>query len=168
MKSFLMLATLVMVGCGDDGVSVSANAGNVCDEIAKVACHNLYQCCTEGEIEDFLEVNEPRTEDQCREDVQRLCTRATNTLAFSIEEKRVRFDSDVMNNCLEALVAPEGTCATVASKLPWTEACMNSAWIGTVAPEGECLFAHDCAGGEDAFCAPNQKCQMRPTAGLIS
>lgn len=166
MRYCIAVLSMVVVACGGDGgVSIDADEDNVCAEIAEVACHNLYRCCAEGEIEDFLGVSEPRTELQCRDDVERICERRVNTLAFSIQEGRVRFDGELMNACLEALVAPDDTCATVVSKLPWTEACMNSAFVGTVGVDGTCLFAHDCAGGADAFCAPNQKCQMRPTAG---
>jgi hypothetical protein len=163
----LTIAVLMIAGCGGNGsVSIDADEDNVCGEIAEVACHNLYQCCAEGEIEDFLGVSEPRTELQCRDDIERLCVRRANTLSFSIQEGRVRFDSNIMNACLEALVAPDDTCSSVVTKLPWTEACVNSAWIGTVANEQSCLFNHDCSGGADAFCAPSQKCAMRPTAGM--
>jgi hypothetical protein len=166
MKSFV-IAALMIVGCGGSSdVNIDADEESVCSEIAEVACHNLYQCCAEGEIENFLGVSEPRTENQCRDDVKVLCQRRANTLSFSIEQNRVRFDANIMNACLEALVAPDGQCADVVMSLPWTEACMNSAWIGTVATEGACLFNHDCAGGTDAFCAPSQKCAMRPTAGF--
>ena len=98
---------ICLVACGG-GVSVSTNASNVCSEIAEVACHNVYKCCSEGEIEDFLGVDEPRTEPQCKEDVRRTCERNIAKLDAAIEEKRVRFDSDLMNNCLEAIVAPSG------------------------------------------------------------
>jgi len=166
MRNCFAILVVVAVGCGGDGgVDIDSNKDNVCGEIAEVACHNLYQCCAEGEIEDFLGVSEPRTELQCRDDVARICERRAGTLSFSIQEGRVRFDAAIMNACLEALVAPDDTCATVVSKLPWTEACMNSAFVGTVATDQTCLFSHECAGGVDAFCAPSQKCAMRPTAG---
>ncbi len=157
----------LVVGCGgDDGVSINASENNVCDEIAEVACHNLYQCCAEGEIEDFLGVSEPRTEVQCREDVRRLCERRTGTLNDSLDAGRVSFNAQLMNDCLGAIVAPQDTCATVVSVLPWTAACMNFAWVGTVATGGSCFFAHDCADEPDSFCGPNQKCQQKPTAGF--
>jgi len=65
----------VLVGCGDDGVNIDSSAESVCGEIAEVACHNLYNCCTENEIETFLDVTEPRTQEQCYTDVQRSCER---------------------------------------------------------------------------------------------
>jgi hypothetical protein len=162
----MVFAIVLVVGCGGDGsVDIGANADNVCGEIAEVACHNLYNCCAEGEIEDFLGVSEPRTELQCRDDLERICDRRAATLQFSVDQNRVRFDSTLMNSCLESIVAPDDRCSTIVDALPWTEACMSSAWVGTVPVDGACLFAHDCAGGEDAFCAPNQKCANRPTAG---
>ncbi len=163
---YVFVLGLLAVGCGGGGVEISASADNVCDEIAEVACHNLYQCCTEGEIEEFLNVSEPRTERQCREDVVRACKRASFTLTDSIKAGRVRFEPERMNTCLDALVAPEGSCGMIASELPWTEACEEFAWVGTVALSGSCSFAHDCAGAPDNFCAPNQKCTAKPTAGF--
>ncbi len=159
-------ASLVLIGlvaCGG-GVDVNANSDNVCSEIAKVACHNLYRCCSEGEIEDFLNVSEPRTEPQCQEDVKRLCERGVARLDASISAQRVRFDSDTMNNCLEALVAPDDACATVETTLPWAEECMNSAWVGLVADGGQCFGNFEC-GSRDSFCAPNQTCTAKPTNG---
>jgi hypothetical protein len=155
----------VLAACGG-GVEIDADEHNVCGEIAEVACHNMYQCCSEGEIEDFLEVTEPRTEDECRSDVERLCDRGSGSLQDSIEDGRVRFDAARMNDCLSAIVAPDGVCVDIVTVLPWTMACMDSAWVGTVGIDGQCLFAFDCAGAPDNFCAPNQKCAAKPTAGF--
>ncbi|HWO23652.1 MAG TPA: hypothetical protein VNO30_33150 [Kofleriaceae bacterium] len=157
---------LLAASCGGDGVDVSSSGDNVCGEISEVACNNLYQCCTEGEIEDFLNVSEPRTELQCREDVKRSCERALLTLNDSISAKRVTFNAERMNACLNAMVAPDDSCGMISATVPWREACMESAWEGTVAVGGTCIFGHDCAGAPDNFCAPNQKCTAKPTAGF--
>ncbi len=112
--SFRMFCLVAAVGCGgDDGVGIDTSQSNVCDEIAEVACHNLYNCCTEHEIQVFLRVSEPRTQVQCREDVKRSCERDIASLNFSIEQNRLRFDPNLMNNCLAAIVAPDATCAEV-------------------------------------------------------
>ena len=154
-----------IVACGDGhGVDIDTNADNACDEIAEVACHNLYQCCTEGEIENFLRVDEPRTEIQCRDDLRRACSRSFITIHSSLEAGRVRFDPETMNRCLSSLVAPEGSCGDVFDTLPWTDACMESAWVGTVAAGGECRFAHDCAG-TSSTCGPTQRCAAKPIQG---
>ncbi|HWU87006.1 MAG TPA: hypothetical protein VN253_07015 [Kofleriaceae bacterium] len=150
--------------CGGDGLDISTSASNVCSEVAKVACHNLYQCCSEGEIERFLNVSDPRTEPQCQEDVRRQCERSIVRFDAAIDGKRVRFDSSTMNHCLEALVAPSDTCATVDSVLPWTEACMNNAWVGLVADGSQCFAGFECASG-DSVCASSQTCTPKPTAG---
>lgn len=164
--SFRVFCVVAAVGCGgDDGVGIDTSQSNVCDEIAEVACHNLYNCCTEHEIQVFLRVSEPRTQVQCREDVRVSCERDIAPLNFSIEQNRLRFDPNLMNNCLASIVAPDATCAEVVAELPWAEACMDSAWVGTVPVEGECRYNHECAGAPDAFCAPNQKCTARPGHG---
>jgi Dickkopf N-terminal cysteine-rich region len=163
---FVCVLGLLAVGCGGDGVDVSTSEDNVCSEIAEVACNNMYQCCTEGEIEDILEVSEPRTELQCREDIKRGCERSLLSLKDSLAAKRVRFNAERMNACLKAIVAPDDSCGAIVPTLPWREACMESAWEGTVAVGGTCIFAHDCDGAPDNFCAPNQKCTAKPTGGF--
>lgn len=162
----VFVSGLLAAGCGGGGVDVSTNESNVCREIAEVFCNNIYQCCTEGEIEDHLSVSEPRTELQCREDMTRACERASLGLTDSIAKKRVTFDSERMNTCLDSIVAPDDSCGSIVTALPWKEACMEPSFVGTVALGGECLFGHDCAGAPDNFCAPNQKCTAKPTAGF--
>lgn len=160
---------IVMVGCGGGGnstqtIEIRTTQNNVCAEVAEVACFNMYQCCSEGEIERFLLVTDPRTEEQCRDDVRTRCERHLAVLDYSIKNNHVRFDSNIMDTCLKALVAPSGTCATVSSMKPWTEACMDSAWVGIVANGGECDFPYECV--KDSFCSPNRVCTALPTDGM--
>jgi len=159
-----VMAIAFLFGCGGGGVDISTDQNNVCDQVAEVACHNAYQCCSEGEIERLLNVTDPRTEDECRSDISRRCIRTIAALDYGIDQKHVRFDSKIMNDCLNALVAPSDTCATLASALPWTEACMNSAWIGLVDDGGACLSNTECSS-KDSFCGSNQTCIARPTEG---
>jgi Dickkopf-like protein len=155
-----------MIGCGGDdgGPSIGTTQDNVCDQVAEVACFNMYQCCSESEIEDFLSVTDPRTQDQCREDVQTICKRQMATLDFSLKNKHVTFDAKVLDTCLKAIVAPAGSCVSVESMAPWTEACMTSAWTGAVAVAGACDFGYECA--KDSFCNPNRICTALPTVGM--
>jgi hypothetical protein len=159
-------ALALMVGCGgDDGApSIGTNQDNVCDQVADVACFNMFQCCSESEIEDFLSVTDPRTEDQCREDVQTICKRQMATLDFSLKNKHVTFDAKVLDTCLKAIVAPSGSCVSVEAMAPWTEACMTSAWTGAVAAAGTCDFNNECA--KDSFCNPNRICTPLATEGM--
>jgi hypothetical protein len=154
-----------LVACGDDGVTIDSSSSNFCDQIAEVACHNLYQCCTEGEIENYLNVSDPRTEVQCRDDVTRSCHRQAAEVEDSIKQNRITFDAKKFNDCLTAIVAPDGVCSDIVMELPWKTACMNTAFVGAVATGASCLFDFDCQGAPDSFCAPAQKCMARPTSG---
>jgi hypothetical protein len=155
---------IVLANCGgDDGLSINANKDNFCSQIADVACHNLYQCCTEGEIENYLNVSDPRTQSQCVDDMTKACERDTAKLADALDSKRATFDSKAMNDCLNALVAPSGECATVDSMLPWVDACMTSAWVGAVSDGSMCYASFECAGS-DSFCSPSQTCTALPGA----
>jgi hypothetical protein len=156
----------LLVGC-QDGVSVDASADSFCEEFAEVACHNMYQCCSESQIEQELGVSEPRTEVQCREDKTRLCVRSTASYRDSLAENRVTFNAEALNGCLSALLAPDDTCSTYVDTLPWLEVCKAEVWTGLVATGGNCFFDHDCAGApKSAECGPDQKCVTLPTAGF--
>ncbi|MGE5180834.1 MAG: hypothetical protein ACM31C_02170 [Acidobacteriota bacterium] len=167
MRAALGFALISLVACGSDSTrpSINATKDNVCDQIAQVACYDMYQCCSEGEIERDLNVTDPRTQDQCRDDVRRLCVRRLADAEASLAAGRVTFDATTMDTCLKSIVAPDSECATVTDKLPWTDACMMSAWVGTVPVGGQCFFAFDCAGDGTAYCAPNQTCTALPTPG---
>ena len=157
----------LLVGC-QDGVSIDATEDTFCNEFAEVACHNMYQCCNEAQIENELGVSEPRTEVQCREDKTRNCVRSTASLRDSLKAGRVTFKPEVLNACLDAIIAPDdGTCSTYVDKLPWTDLCEEQPWVGTVAMAGKCFFDHDCAGSpKSAECGLDQKCVALPTAGF--
>jgi hypothetical protein len=159
-----VLAIAFLLGCGGSSVDINTDQSNVCSQVAEVACHNLYQCCAEGEIEKFLGVSDPRTEAECQVDFTRRCARQIAAFDFGISQKHLKFDAKTMNTCLNALVAPSSTCATIESALPWTDACMNSAWVGQQADGDDCLASDECAS-TDSFCGASQKCVALPGDG---
>jgi hypothetical protein len=151
---------VVLTGCGNNSPEIDTTQDNVCDQIAEVACFDMYQCCAEGEIEQILMVSDPRTQGDCQSDLRTRCKRDLADFDFSIKNKRVKFDAKVMNDCLKEFVAPDNTCVTVESAKPWAMACMTSAWSGTVAVGSACDFNHECA--TDSFCASNRTCTALP------
>ena len=160
---------LVAVGCGGDDnspPSIGATASNVCDQIADVACYNLYSCCAQGEINSYLGIDDSESEDACKSDIKKKCERSYADVEASVKAGRAKFNSDAMNSCLKALVAPSGECATVADAIPWTMACMQSAWVGLVSPGGQCFFTYECANAGTQSCSPSQTCVGLPTAGM--
>src|SRR5439155_19798939 len=102
--------------------------------------------------------------DECRADVRSLCERQKAIIDFSVKNNRVQFDAKVLNDCLSAIEAPDGTCATIGSMLPWTTACLESAWTGTVATGGQCDFAIECA--QDNLCSASRLCTALPGNGM--
>jgi len=174
MRSRLACGALAIVavalgcGSGDDNSapSVSTSSSNVCSQLAAVACYDLYQCCATGEIDQYLQLDNPEPVDTCKSDLQKRCERAYADVEASLVATRVKFDTDTMNTCLKALVAPSNACATVGDSLPWATACMQSAWVGTVNEGGQCFFSYECANTGTQFCASNQTCTGLPTAGM--
>jgi hypothetical protein len=157
-------ALVVLASCGGNGPDIETTQDNVCDQIAEVACFDMYRCCSEGEIERALGVSDPRSEVDCQSDLRTRCKRVIADLDFSIKNKHVKFDAKVMNGCLKEFVAPENTCVTVEAMKPWAAACMTSAWTGTVAAGGGCDFSYECA--TDNFCATNRTCIALPTENM--
>jgi hypothetical protein len=161
-----VIAALVMAACGGDGKpQIGANKDNVCSQIASVTCYNLYQCCSEGQIESFLRVSDPRSEEDCITDVTRLCDQETGLIDASIKAGRATFDATAMNACLKALVAPD-SCTSVGAMLPWAAACMKSAWTGAVPVGSACMQGFECADLTASYCAPNQRCTVLPADGM--
>jgi hypothetical protein len=154
-----IFAAAATLSCDSSSIDVNASEGTFCEVVSEVVCRDLYQCCTESQIESFLMVTDPRTEDQCRQDVAKSCGVATATLQFSANAGRVKFDAQVADTCLAALLAPS-SCTTVGSDLPWVAACMTSPWTGTVADGGTCFFNFDC--GSASTCTPAQVCKALP------
>ncbi|HEX8113591.1 MAG TPA: hypothetical protein VF516_37930, partial [Kofleriaceae bacterium] len=157
-------AFVVLVGCGGNGPDINTTQDNVCDQIAEVACFDMYQCCSEGEIERTLMVSDPRTQAECQSDLATRCRRQAADLDFSIKNKHVKFDAKVMNDCLKEFVAPSNTCVTVEAVKPWAMACVTSAWTGIVEAGGACDFGYECA--KDNFCASNRTCVALPTESM--
>jgi hypothetical protein len=157
-------ALVVLASCGGNGPDIDTTQDNVCDQIAEVACFDMYQCCSEGEIERNLGVSDPRTQAECQSDLATRCKRVIADLDFSIKNKHVKFDAKVMNDCLKEFVAPENTCVTVEAMKPWAAACMTSAWTGTVAAGSGCDFNYECATNN--FCAANRLCTALPTESM--
>jgi len=171
MRSRLALCSVVVVavGCGGDDnspPSIGTSASNVCDQVAAVACYNLYECCAQGEINQFLGLQTPESEDDCKSDIKKKCEREYADVEASVTAGRAKFNSDAMNTCLKAILAPSNACATVEDALPWTMACMQSAWVGTVNTGGQCFFTYECANTGTQFCSPSQTCMGLPTAGM--
>jgi hypothetical protein len=163
--AFLSVCGL-LVGC-QDGIKVDAEEDSFCEEYAEVACYNMYRCCSERLIEQELGVSEPRTEEQCREDKRRNCERSSASLRDSLKAGRVTFEAAAFNECLSTVIAPDDTCSTYVTELPWETPCEAQVWVGTVGMGGACFFDHDCAGSPNsAECGPDQKCIALPTSGF--
>jgi hypothetical protein len=157
-------AFVTILGCGGDSPDISTTEDNVCDQIASVACFDMYQCCSEGEIERLLMVSEPRTVDECHEDFRTLCERRAAQINFSLKNKHLKFDAKIMDACLNSLVAPD-ECVSVSSMLPWAMTCLETAaWSGIVGNGDACDFANECS--TDSFCSNGRVCTALPSDGM--
>jgi hypothetical protein len=165
MRTAIALGAFVaLVGCDNKSPDVSTTQDNICDQVAQVACFDYFQCCSEGEIETFLNLKDPPTQTQCEDDTRTRCERDRAAVNLSIKNKRVAFDAKSMNTCLESFVAPSGTCSMIAGKAPWIDACMDAGFVGTVEAGGACDFGYECV--KDTVCSGSRICTAHVSAGM--
>ena len=108
--------------------------------------------------------NEPNVRERMRlrvEAAAKALNYRPNPSARSLAGNRARLDSTALNACLNALEAPENTCATSAATIPWSTPCSKAAFVGTVAKGGACFRNYECS--LDDYCAPNDTCTALPT-----
>ena len=143
--------------------TVDSTTENFCVEVAKVACYNMFRCCTGAEIEGLLGLTQSTTEEECRRDVKLICLNDTADIRDSMTYGRVRLNTGALNLCLEAMMAPEGICYQHRADIPWTEVCEQPILSGLVAPGQQCLYDYECF--ENSYCAPDRTCRELPQLG---
>lgn len=139
---------------------VESTPDNFCGEVAKVACYNMFRCCTGAQIEGLLGLTQSITEQDCRRDVKLLCLDDTANIRDSMSKGRARLNAGALNLCLEAMLAPEGVCFQHRPDIPWSDICDQPAVSGLVAPGQNCLYDYECF--ENSYCAPDRTCRAFP------
>ncbi|MBN2498032.1 MAG: hypothetical protein JXR96_25800 [Deltaproteobacteria bacterium] len=162
---FLVLALACSSG-GDDEDRLERPApevsgDNYCAELAKVACYNMFQCCTGAQIESYLGVTISTDERSCRRDVELLCEQRSAVYEYAVEQGTVSLSVEQAQSCLDSLLAPEEQCFAFLAEAPWS-GCSASPFEGQVSSGGDCLYTFECANG---FCGPDRKCQALPQLG---
>lgn len=160
-----MLLALPTGGCSDNAKAVSVNVTqeNICEEIAEVMCHNMFQCCTGLRIEEVLGIEISTTEKECRSDMRLLCEDRSVEMQYAFENGTASFDQATAQACLEVLLAPKDICVELQLDPAWTELCAEIWVIGNQGVGDACFWDFECA--ENQYCAPNQECRMLPGAG---
>lgn len=162
----LPLVILALAACSDDKPSVAVTAGNLCDEVAAVACYDMYRCCDDPQIETQLAATSVPTQDQCKNDVRSRCAAdpELGKLSDSVTSGHMSFDPNVLDECLKALLEPASTCV-VSGIPPWISACMASAWTGTVPAGAPCANDRECADAADYCGTAMLVCVPKPHSG---
>src|SRR5262245_46042957 len=131
MRASIMFLVMT-VACGDNGdgrPEVATSVGTLCRTLAEVACHDMYNCCAEIEVEQYLGVREPRPESACVDDVETWCDRQLGEEQYAVAAGTLAYDADAMDVCLSALLAPADTCTFVGEEEPWRLACKDIARV---------------------------------------
>jgi hypothetical protein len=144
---------------GDPDVSVTQN--NLCDEMAEVLCHNIFECCTGSQIEEDFGLEITTTKKTCRRDVALQCEEGNALLLYAISAGTVAIERDKANTCLKDLVVRD-QCFMVIDEPTDRTAC--SEMIRGLQEEGkDCPMGFECA--EDLYCAADGKCRKLPGKG---
>jgi hypothetical protein len=144
-------------------VSEMDNGSNLCEEIAKVMCYDIFECCTFSDIEEKFGVEAFLTESSCRRDVQLLCENELASLRYLLVEGTVVADAARISECLADLLVEEICFPFTTDPSTVFTVCSEELFTGTIAEGGDCLFDVECAG--EAYCAANRKCKNYPTVG---
>ena len=162
----LAFAVLMFAACSDDKPTVAVTAGNICDQVAQVACYDMYRCCDDAQIELQLSTSSVPTQDQCKSDVSASCMAnpELGKLADSVAAGHMTFNSSALTTCLQAMLEPGTTCV-VAEVPPWLDACMASAWTGTVLGGDPCAYDRECADAASYCGTAMNVCVPKPHAG---
>jgi len=162
----LPLVILMLAACSDDKPSVAVTAGNICEQVAMVACYDMYRCCDDSQIEAQLGTTSVPTQDACAGSVRDACAANPDLAKFSdsVANQHMTFDASVVNACLHALLEPGSTCV-ISGIPPWVSACMASAWTGTVPSGAPCAYDRECANAEDYCGTAMLVCVPKPHQG---
>jgi hypothetical protein len=136
---------------------------NLCTEIAKVMCYNVFECCTGQQIEARLGVELSTTESECRRDLELVCESGIALLlrALDPEVAHVEIDVEGVTACLEQLLVGEQGCFPLVMGSPgYLEACHEGLVLPLQAVGADCLADFECKG--DAYCGPDRKCKAIP------
>jgi hypothetical protein len=171
--AFFASMGLVLIMCdqkSDDHSTVTPDvnaetaSGELCIEIAKVMCYNLFECCTGQQIEETLGIEITTDESDCRHDIELICLDDLSYIFWALGQGNASLDAEQANLCLEALLVGEEGCFPFTLGHPAYEAaCPESIVQGTQGEGGACLTDLECQ--QDMYCAANRKCESLPKAG---
>ncbi len=160
----LLLAGLWAAGCpnGDGEPAVDVTLDAYCQQVAEVACHNIWHCCTGQQIEDALGITISIEPPECRRDVELICADRLAPMLWAAYKGSVRLQEQDATACMGSMLL-DGACFQHVSEIPWDRWCGESHWKGTLDPGQECLYSFECKQG--AYCAADRKCKAYPKQG---
>lgn len=169
----IVLAAVAPVGCAGGSSAPPVDTTTYCGKAAVVYCANMMACCT-GE-QRAAKVGEENVNDMawCQHDMATSCEISMANTLWAKEKGTVSYDESKATSCIDAMKKPEKACYAVADTAPWTDACKDPAFTGTVAADGECHWTFECQKGstcDGGKCkappAENEKCSSTCAEGL--
>ena len=153
----ICLVALCLISCKDEEsnqVSVKVTEANLCNEVAEVMCHNIFECCEYRSIEARFGVENVTSKSACLRDVKLSCEDATSELRYAIDKKRASINVATMEACLKSLVVGDDGCFPVLNE--FATQCSKDLVKGKQGEGKECLNDFECAA--DGFCGGDMKC----------
>jgi hypothetical protein len=166
---WLVLCAGLGAGCSDDSpgpFTIAVTKTNLCPQMAKIACRNMFECCTGAQLEKVLGITISTNESQCQRDMQLKCEEQNAQLLYAINKGTVTLHEDLITACYQSLYVGTNGCFYTASEQPWKTTCSTDDVVlyeGVQESNSECTFTIECK--TDNKCGQDRKCKALPKAG---
>jgi len=143
----------------EESVKVDVKTDNFCDQVAKVACENIFTCCTGKKIEEMFGVTISTQKDKCKRDVKLACEDSNAQLLYALAKGTVSVDAKAATACLASFLVGD-QCFQLAADDPTVEPCKTPAFTGLQGVGKACVYSIECVA--NTYCGPDRKCRALP------
>jgi len=156
-----LAAALASCDKEEGAVKVSVETDNFCTEVAKVACENIFTCCTGKKIEGLFGVTISTQKDKCKRDVRLSCEDENAQLLYALAKGTVSVDVEAATACLASFLVGD-ECFQLAADDPTAQVCKTPAFKGLQGVGKACVYSIECV--PNTYCGPDRKCRALPKA----
>lgn len=146
-------------------IVVNVTADNFCQELAKVACAAMHECCGAEYAADVDWGSYLSNQDDCRLFARLDCENYLGSELAGVKRGAVRLDEDKASRCLEELLPMNTQCFEYVSSGTHLPSCEGRPFQGLLTAGMACPGQVECAPG--FVCGPSHECVAIPGPGAL-